>query len=94
MYWEKEKETMSRDELYALQLARLQETVRRVYENVPFYRRKMQEAGIEPGDIKELGDLRQLPFTVKQDLRDNYPFGLFAVPLSEVVRLHASSGTT
>ncbi len=94
MYWEKEKETMSRDELCALQLARLQETVRRVYENVPFYRRKMQEAGIEPGDIKELGDLRKLPFTVKQDLRDNYPFGLFAVPLSEVVRLHASSGTT
>jgi phenylacetate-CoA ligase len=85
---------MGRDELQELQSKRLCETVERVYYNVPFYRKKMQELGLEPGDIKGIQDLSKLPFTTKQDLRDNYPFGLFAVPMSDVVRVHASSGTT
>lgn len=93
MIWAKE-ETMSRAELEALQLKRLQETVKRVYEKVEPYRRKMEEAGVKPEDIKSLQDLRRLPFVTKQDMRDNYPFGLFAVPLDELVRIHASSGTT
>lgn len=87
-------ETMSRDELEALQLRRLQWTVRHAYENVPLYRRKFTNAGVEPGDIRELSDLGRLPFTTKEDLRESYPFGMFAVPRSEVVRIHASSGTT
>ena len=78
----------------ALQSARLVKTVDRVYHNVPFYRKKMQEMGLEPGDIKGIEDLQKLPFTTKSDLRDNYPFGLFAAPQSEIVRVHASSGTT
>ena len=78
----------------ALQLARLQETVARVYERVEPYRRKMDEAGVRPEDIRSLSDLSRLPFVTKQDLRDNYPFGLFAVPKNELVRIHASSGTT
>jgi len=85
---------MSRDEMTVLQSARLVKTVDRVYHNVPFYRKKMQQLGIEPGDIREIADLPKLPFTTKSDLRDNYPFGLFAVPQSEIVRVHASSGTT
>ena len=89
-----EAETMPREQLRKLQLERLQKTVRRVYENVPFYKEKLNALGIEPGDIKTLDDIRLLPFTVKQDLRDSYPFGLFAEPMSEVVRVHASSGTT
>ena len=93
MIWAKE-ESMSRTELGELQLARLIETVKRVYEKVPAYRAKMEEIGLEPEDIKTLEDLQKLPFTNKKDLRDNYPFGLFAVPKSEVVRIHASSGTT
>ncbi len=87
-------ETIDREELAALQLRRLQETVMRVYYRVPFYRRKMDELGVTPDDIRSLDDIRRLPFTTKDDLRDNYPFGLFAVPSSEVVRIHASSGTT
>ena len=87
-------ETISRDELVALQLKRLQETVKRVYEKVEPYRRKMEEAGVKPEDIKSLQDLRRLPFVTKQDMRDNYPFGLFAVSRDELVRIHASSGTT
>lgn len=94
MYWNSHHECMARENLAALQLERLQQTVERVYHNVPFYRRKFQEAGIEPRDIQSLDDLKKLPFTTKQDLRDNYPFGMFAVPLSEIVRVHASSGTT
>lgn len=94
MIWNETKECMSRDELYNLQSARLVKMVSRVYHNVTFYRKKMQEMGLEPGDIKGMEDLSKLPFTTKQDLRDNYPFGLFAVPESEVVRVHASSGTT
>jgi len=94
MIWNQPRECMPRDEMQHLQSARLKELVRRVYHNVPFYRTKMQASGIEPGDINELSDLEKLPFTTKQDLRDNYPFGLFAVPKSEIVRVHASSGTT
>lgn len=93
MIWAKE-ETLSRAEIEQIQLARLQETVARVYEKVPAYRRKMDEAGIKPADIRTLQDVRRLPFTTKQDMRDNYPFGLFAVPKSQLARIHASSGTT
>ncbi len=94
MIWNEEYETMPRAELRALQLERLQETVERVYARVPYYREKMQQAGVSPADIKSLDDLRRLPFTTKEDLRLNYPFGLFTVPLDRVVRVHASSGTT
>lgn len=94
MIWNEPKECMSRDELAALQGARLVKTVDRVYHNVPFYRRKMQELGLEIGDVRGIEDLEKLPFTTKDDLRENYPFGLFAVPQSEIVRIHASSGTT
>lgn len=94
MYWEKEYECMDREELQQLQLERLQSTLHRVYMNVPFYRKKFDELGIDPDDFTSLEDLRKLPFTTKDDLRDNYPYGLFAVPLREVVRIHASSGTT
>ncbi len=94
MIWNERYECMSRDEMREVQSERLREVVERVYFNVPFYRKKMQNIGIEPGDIRGIEDLEKLPFTTKQDLRDNYPFGLFAVPKSEVVRVHASSGTT
>ena len=93
MIWAKE-ETLSRAEIEALQLARLQETVCRVYEKVQPYREKMDAAGVKPDDIRTLSDLKRLPFVTKQDMRDNYPFGLFAVPKDELVRIHASSGTT
>ena len=93
MIWSKE-ETMPREELEALQLELLQETVHRVYEKVPAYRKKMDDAGIKPEDVKSLDDLKRLPFVTKQDMRDNYPFGLFAVDRDELVRIHASSGTT
>jgi phenylacetate-CoA ligase len=94
MIWNETKECMSRDEIANLQSARLVKTVERVYHNVEFYRRKMQELGLEPGDIRGIEDLEKLPFTTKSDLKDTYPFGLFAVPQSEIVRVHASSGTT
>ncbi|WP_342760001.1 phenylacetate--CoA ligase [Kineothrix sedimenti] len=94
MIWNEAKECMSRDEKIVLQGARLVKTVDRVYHSVPFYRKKMQNIGIEPGDIRDITDLEKLPFTTKADLRENYPFGLFAVPQSEIVRIHASSGTT
>ena len=94
MIWNEPKECMSRDEMHHLQSARLKSVINRVYHNVPFYRKKMQQIGIEPTDIKTIEDIVSLPFTTKQDLRDNYPFGLFAAPKSEVVRFHASSGTT
>jgi phenylacetate-CoA ligase len=87
-------EVLDRERLEQLQLERLRNTVDRLYRQVPFYRRKLEEVGYRPGDIKSLEDLRKLPFTTKDDLRDNYPFGLFAVPLREIVRIHASSGTT
>lgn len=94
MYWDKEKECMDREELRQLQLERLQSTIHRVYMNVPFYRKRFDALGIDPDDFGSLEDIRKLPFTTKDDLRDNYPYGLFAVPLREVVRIHASSGTT
>ncbi|UMP01190.1 phenylacetate--CoA ligase PaaK [Amycolatopsis sp. EV170708-02-1] len=87
-------ENLTIDELQALQLKRLQWTLRHAYDNVPFYTRKFDEAGVHPDDCKVLEDLAKFPFTTKQDLRDNYPFGMFAVPESQVSRIHASSGTT
>ncbi len=94
MYWEPDKECMDREELEQLQLERLQATLNRVYGHVPFYRKRFDAMGISPEDITSLSDLSRLPFTTKEDLRDNYPYGLFAVPMREVVRVHASSGTT
>ena len=94
MIWNEAKECMSRDQIETLQSRRLVKVVDRVYHNVEFYRKKMQNAGIEPGDIKGIQDINKLPYTTKTDLRDTYPFGLFAVPQSEIVRIHASSGTT
>lgn len=91
--WDAE-EQMSRDQLEALQLKRLQETVHHAYEKVPFYRQKFDSVGVHPDDIRELDDAAKLPFTTKDDLRQNYPFGMFAVPHDQVARLHASSGTT
>jgi len=85
---------MDRDEIRQIQGERLRETVERVYFNVPYYRSKMQQAGLGPESIQSIDDIAKLPFTTKTDLRDNYPFGLFAVPMSEIVRVHASSGTT
>jgi phenylacetate-CoA ligase len=87
-------ETASRDEIAAVQLARLRETLARAYENVPHYRRAFDEKGVHPDDLKTLADLARFPFTTKQDLRANYPFGMFAVPREQVCRVHASSGTT
>lgn len=94
MIYDVEMETLPREELEALQLRRLKDLVQRVYYNVPFYRARFDELGIKPYDIRSLNDVRYLPFTEKQDLRNNYPFGLFAVPKENVVRIHASSGTT
>ena len=94
MIWNETIECASRDEMAAIQSERLIRTVQRVYHNIPSYRTKMQEKGLVPGDIKNVEDISKLPFTIKTDLRDNYPFGMFTVPMSEIVRLHASSGTT
>ncbi|MCP3892543.1 MAG: phenylacetate--CoA ligase [Desulfobulbaceae bacterium] len=93
-YWDEEIETLPRVGLESIQLKRLKQLVARVYKTVEPYRQKMVEAGVKPEDIVTLADLAKLPFTVKNDLRDNYPFGLFTVPLDQVVRVHASSGTT
>ncbi len=92
--WNQEFETLSRDELAALQLRRLQNTLDRAAENVPCYQEKFKDTGFRPGDVKSLADLSRLPFTTKEDLRLNYPYGMFAVPMREVVRIHSSSGTT
>lgn len=94
MIWNETKECMSRDEMQTLQSKRLVKTVDRVYHNVAYYRKKMQEVGLEPGDINGIEDLNKLPYTTKEDLRITYPFGMFAAPQSEIVRVHASSGTT
>ncbi len=94
MIWNKEIECMSREQMHQLQSERLCKLVEHVYTNVAFYRKKMIEAGVKPADIKTIEDIVKLPFTSKQDLRDNYPFGLFAVPMKDIVRVHASSGTT
>ncbi len=94
MIYDIDRETAPREELEQLQLTRLQALVERAFANVGFYRSKFEEAGLLPGHVKNLSDLKYLPFTEKQDLRNNYPFGLFAVPRENVVRIHASSGTT
>ncbi len=93
-YWQQEEETMSRELIQKIQSERLRALVQRVYENVPYYKQKMIDKGVEPGDIVTVADISKLPFTTKQDLRDTYPFGLFAKPADEIVRIHASSGTT
>lgn len=92
--WDAEAETMSRDELHKVQLSRLQDTVRRVSQNVPFYKKSLRERGVQAEDIRSLEDVSKLPFTVKDDLRDAYPYNLFAVPMDDIIRIHASSGTT
>lgn len=92
--WNLKYETMERERLETVQFLRLKQTLERVYQLVPFYRNSFKEAGAEPGDIRSLTDLGRLPFTVKNDLRDNFPYGLFTVDLNEVVRIHSSSGTT
>ncbi|MEF3255167.1 MAG: phenylacetate--CoA ligase, partial [Deferribacterales bacterium] len=94
MIWNEEFETLPREALEALQLKRLKSALEKVYANVPFYKKRFDEAGFHPDKLKSLEDLKYVPFTYKQDLRDNYPFGLFAVPREQVVRIHASSGTT
>ena len=94
MYWEPDKECMDREELEQLQLERLQSTLNRVYAHVPFYRKKFDALGISPEEVGSLSDLARLPFTTKEDVMGNYPYGLFAVPLREVVRIHASSSST
>ncbi|MEJ2430848.1 MAG: phenylacetate--CoA ligase [Deltaproteobacteria bacterium] len=94
MIYNEEYETMPREALEAIQLRRLQSVVARVYNTVPFYKNRFDEAGIKPDDIRTINDLGKLPFTYKDNLRDNYPFGMFTVPMDNVVRIHASSGTT
>lgn len=94
MIWDEEFETLPKENLEALQFKRLVSTLERVYATVPFYKKKFDECGIRPSGVKSLKDLRRLPFTSKFDLRDNYPYGMFTVPLEQVVRIHASSGTT
>lgn len=94
MIWNRHFETMPREQMKEVQAERLRDTVERIYYNVPFYKEKMQQVGLGPEHINALDDLRKLPFTTKQDLRDNYPYGLFALPMTEIIRLHASSGTT
>ena len=94
MIWNDEFETLPREVIESLQVKRLRQTLQRVNATVPFYREQFRKAGVTPEQIKSLDDLRRLPFTLKQDMRDNYPYGLFAVPLEQIVRIHASSGTT
>jgi len=94
MIWNEKMECADRSTIEAVQLERLKETVERIYYHVPSYRKKMQDIDLTPADIKELSDLTKLPFTIKQDLRDGYPFGMFSAPRREIVRIHASSGTT
>lgn len=94
MLFDIKNETLPREDMEKLQLRRLRDVCERVYANVPFYRRRFDEMGIKPGDIRSLGDLKRLPFTEKQDLRQHYPYGLFAVPKANIARVHASSGTT
>ncbi len=92
--WDPTHECLPREELQRLQLQRLRSTLKRVYTNVPCYQAKFDAAGVTPDDVRTLEDLARLPFTTKEDLRVNYPYGMFAVPMREVVRIHSSSGTT
>src|SRR5690554_4274002 len=94
MIWNREIECAEREQMQELQSSKFNCMVKRMYNNVPFYRLKFDEIGLKPDDIKDIEQLKDLPFTTKNDLRDNYPFGLFTVPQSDVVRIHASSGTT
>ena len=94
MYYQPDIETMPREQLRELQLERMKQSVRHAYDNVAFYQQSFKEAGVTPDDLQTLEDLERLPFVVKQDMRDAYPFGLFAVPQKDVARIHASSGTT
>ncbi|NLU04769.1 MAG: phenylacetate--CoA ligase, partial [Methanothermobacter sp.] len=94
MIWNPEAECMSQEEKQELQLRRLQNTVKRAYENVPYYNKRLKDAGVFPEDIETLDDIEKLPFTTKNDLREAYPFGMFAVPDEEIVEVHTSSGTT
>lgn len=94
MYWQEEIETIDREALQKIQLSSLKETVERVYHNVPFYYQKFRELDLKPDDIESLEDIRKIPFTTRDDLRENYPYGLLAVPRAKIVRLHTSSGTT
>ena len=94
MFFQKDIETMPRQKLEELQLERLKHIVAYCYDNVPFYHKRLSEAGVTPDKIKSLSDVQYIPFTTKEDIRDNYPFGLFAVPMKDIVRIHASSGTT
>ena len=94
MFFQKEIETMSRAEIEAVQLQRLQETVQRCYQNVPFYRARLDSVGVKPEDIRSLSDIARIPYTMKDDIRQNYPFNMFAAKMRDVVRIHASSGTT
>ena len=94
MFWQKSLETMDREALRALQLKRLQWTVKHCYEDVPFYRKRLDEAGVRPEDIRSLEDLRLIPMTDKCDVRDQYPYGMFACSMKDIVRIQGSSGTT
>uniref|UniRef100_A0A7C4JQL8 Phenylacetate-coenzyme A ligase n=1 Tax=Thermodesulfobacterium geofontis TaxID=1295609 RepID=A0A7C4JQL8_9BACT len=94
MFWNKEIETLPREKLRELQLKRIKEVVKYAYEHIPYYQKKFKEAGLKPEDIRTLDDIKYIPFTSKADLREVYPFGMFAVPLSEIVEIHSSSGTT
>jgi len=94
MIWNPERECAEREQMHQLQSGQLSRMIQRMYDHVPFYRKRFKEKGIEPGDIGSVDQLKELPFTTKEDLRENYPFGLFTVPQSDVVRIHASSGTT
>ncbi|MDD6204748.1 MAG: phenylacetate--CoA ligase, partial [Firmicutes bacterium] len=93
-YFNEQIETADRDTIREIQLQRLKKQVRFTYDNVPHYRKKLDGAGFSPDDIKTLEDIRHIPFSTKTDMRDNYPYGLFAVPMKKIVRIHASSGTT
>ena len=93
-YFQEEIETASREQIEKIQHDGLLDVVKRVYENVPYYRKKMDEAGVKPEDIKELSDITKLPFLTKDDLREAYPYDLMALPVSECVRIHSTSGTT
>ena len=93
-YFQKDIECMSRNKMNELQLERLKHTVAYAYEHTPLYRKRLDEVGVKPSDIQSLKDLEKIPFTTKEDFRDNYPFGMFAVPMKKIVRIHASSGTT
>ena len=94
MIWNEKAECMEREEKEEMQLALFQQQVKRVYENVPFYKKKFDDAGFHPDDLKTLDDISKIPFTTKADLREAYPFGLFAVPDDEIIEIHSTSGTT